>query len=111
MPGKSGLNPFTSLWHNNIFIDGNNENITVMFIQHSQEGNRGSISTVVHYPVADIEDIFFRHVVAVSYQSGARFQTTWQSPCTRTVSRSWARALCRSTGLRIAPSSQRSWTS
>ena len=32
VPGKSGQNPFISLWHNLILsIDGNNENITIMF--------------------------------------------------------------------------------
>ena len=32
VPGKSGRNPFISLWHNLIFsIDGSNENIMTVF--------------------------------------------------------------------------------
>lgn len=38
VPGKSGRNPFISLWHNLILsIDGSNENITIMFHVFSKE--------------------------------------------------------------------------
>lgn len=90
-------------------IDRRHETITIMLIIFHKE--MGVVAHDEGAPVADVTHVSSRPAAAASYPSVARSPTTWQCLCTRMASRSWAPALCRSTGLRTAPSSPRSWMS